>query len=338
MNEVTLADVAERAGVSIATASRALSGSRPVSETNMKLVEKAVRELGYRHNPLAGALRTQRSGAIGVLLPRFSAGFLSTVVEAISTALEDQRRTLTLRYFEQDRDSALAGVQSLRDRRVDGIIVCAPSSNVAVAITEAASSLPLVLVGRYHESVACDSVGLDDERAVTLMVEHLRPRTQRLLTVGFDETATADQRRRAALEITARAQGLAVEHLPAVPANLEGGIRAAEQLGPDTTRTTPDALPPTIVCANDDVALGVVTVARMRAFAVPDALQVASMMDVSFADTPDRTITTLRHPWPQMGSEAARLLGESLRADEPRTTGRRIVLPPRLLAGSSTRV
>ena len=98
----TLAAVAEMAGVSIATASRALSGTKPVSADAVSRIQEACRVLGYRHNAVASALRSKRSGTIGLLLPRYSTGFLSTLIEAVSTALDRQGLSIVLRYIEPD--------------------------------------------------------------------------------------------------------------------------------------------------------------------------------------------------------------------------------------------
>lgn len=336
----TLADVAERAGVSIATASRALSGTRKVSRDNAERVARAAKELGYRHNPLAGALRTQRSGAVGVLLPRFSPGFLATLIESISIALDGFDRTLTLRYIDQDAAAAVDGVRALRDRRVDGIILCAPSPDVAVAAVEAARPTPLVLVGRHHDTVDVDSVGLDDERAAELITAHASQHSTQIFVVGFDESLPADRRRRSLLGLAAEQHGMTIQPVPCSTADLDGGVQAAQHL---VTMPTWDAASrtgtPTVVCANDDIAHGIRAVLHLHAVSIPEEVQIASLMDVAFSDASDRSITTLRHPWPQMGAEAARMLDETLRsplATLPRTP-RRIAFTPTLLRGQSTR-
>ncbi|MGZ0710579.1 LacI family DNA-binding transcriptional regulator (plasmid) [Coraliomargarita sp. W4R53] len=343
MTDITLADVAAHAGVSIATASRALSGTRKVSAGNQRSIEKAARELGYRHNPLAGALRTQRSGVIGVILPRFSPGFVSTVVESISTSLDEQQRALTIRYVEQTPNAAVHGIHALRDRRVEGIIVCAPSPDVALAAVGAADVVPLVLVGRHHEAVSPDSVGLDDERAGAMITAHLKSTTAHIFSVGFDANQPADARRQAQLEIAARQHGIAHTALAMTGATLEGGITAGEQYVASSVfhRRGSGHLVPAMVCANDDVAAGFAAVLRMHSVAIPEQVQIASLMDVEFSDSPNRAITTLRHPWSQMGSEAARLLAEIVQGNNAgaQTTrpARRVVLAPTLMIGASTR-
>ena len=98
--EPTLEDVARYAGVSIATASRALSGTRRVSPERMKRVVEATRAVGYRHNAVASALRSKRSETVGLVLPRYSTAFLSALMESVSTGLNERGISLVLRYSE----------------------------------------------------------------------------------------------------------------------------------------------------------------------------------------------------------------------------------------------
>ncbi|MDO9397813.1 MAG: substrate-binding domain-containing protein, partial [Herbiconiux sp.] len=118
---------------------------------------------------------------------------------------------------------------------------------------------------------------------------------------------------------------------------LDGGIRAAERLVGDAgLRGSPASLPDAIVCANDDVASGVLAVLRMRGVAVPGMVQVASLLDLS-PGAEDHSTTTLRHPWPEMGREAVRLLASREVGAGAARVARRVSLAPQLVPGESTR-
>lgn len=393
--EPTLADVARAAGVSIATASRVLSGARHVSDERSRAVRKASATLGYRHNAVASALRSQRTETIGLILPRYSTGFLSALIESVSAALDEAGLSLVLRYSSDEGGAGGSGsglgsgagsgvsgsdggsVESLLARRVDGIIVCPPSEEVSRETLAAAGSVPVVQVGRHLFGDATDSVGLDDNRATDLLVGSLGESGARsLVSVGLSNAVPADARRIAALRASCATHGLRLVDAVEADAVLAGGVAAANRLvgasvvaggsggsagssvasvasaasaapgSSVSTRLSPagaltwagqrvDA----IVCANDDVAHGLVTVLRLNGFDVPGTVQVASLLDVSFDDGPDRQITTLRHPWAAMGREAVRLLLDELAADpaEERPGPRRVTLAPKRLVGASTR-
>lgn len=399
--EPTLADVARAAGVSIATASRVLSGARHVSDERSRAVRKASATLGYRHNAVASALRSQRTETIGLILPRYSTGFLSALIESVSAALDEAGLSLVLRYSSDEvgvsgsgfgsgagsgsgsgsgsgagAGSGVSGldggsVESLLARRVDGIIVCPPSEEVSRETLAAAGSVPVVQVGRHLFGDATDSVGLDDNRATDLLVGSLGESGARsLVSVGLSNAVPADARRIAALRASCATHGLRLVDAVEADAVLAGGVAAANRLvgasvgaggwdgsaGSSAASVASDSSVSTglspagaltwagqrvdaIVCANDDVAHGLVTVLRLNGFDVPGTVQVASLLDVSFDDGPDRQITTLRHPWAAMGREAVRLLLDELAADpaEERPGPRRVTLAPKRLVGASTR-
>jgi DNA-binding LacI/PurR family transcriptional regulator len=326
----TLADVARHAGVSIATASRALSGSRPVSADRQRRVDDAASAIGYRHNAVASALRSQRTETVGLVLPRYSTGFLSALIESVSEGLEREHAALVLRYSAPDALHDVDNVGSLVARRVDGIIICPPSIEASRESIAAAGGVPVVQVGRFIETDRSDSVGLDEDRAMSLLAEHLaHAGVQSALVVGLDEKVPADARRIAALRLAGSGAGLAISVAPFAGAELQGGIRSAEVIVDDRVGT--DA----VVCANDDVAAGVIAVLRMHHVDVPGRVQVASLLDLT-PDAENHAITTLRHPWPAMGREAVRLLSD---AQKPWHDGavRRVSLAPRLVLGASTR-
>ena len=332
----TLAAVAEMAGVSIATASRALSGTKPVSADAVLRIQEACRVLGYRHNAVASALRSKRSGTIGLLLPRYSTGFLSTLIEAVSAALDRQGLSIVLRYIEPDALTDNEHIESLLARQVDGIILCPPTEAASRASISAAGNVPVVQVGRHIDTDHTDSVGLDDARATALLITHLAEReVHSLSVVGLNPDVASDAHRLVALGAAAARFGITVAPPITAAPTVAGGIAAAELLvtaaGAELSEMS-DA----IVCVNDDVANGLLAVLRMEGVAVPEQVQVCSLLDVSFGEDNEHKITTLRHPWPAMGREAVRLLLDDLTPD-PLRIARRVVLAPQLVLGASTR-
>ncbi|MGA1837752.1 LacI family DNA-binding transcriptional regulator [Herbiconiux sp. 11R-BC] len=333
----TLADVARAAGVSVATASRALTGSRPVSGDRVRRVQEASRALGYHPNAVASALRLQRTETVGLVLPRYTTGFLSALIESVSEGLEQHRISLVLRYSEADAQHDVDNVGSLIGRRVDGIIICPPSLEASRESIAAAGAVPVVQVGRFVETDRTDSVGLDEDRATDLLVAHLAERRVRsILVVGLDQEVAADSRRIRALALAASAAGLEIAVAPFTAAVLEGGIRAGEWLVAEGgAGDAPGGLPvDAIVCANDDVASGVLAVLRMHGVAVPARVQIASLLDLA-PGAEDHSVTTLRHPWPAMGREAVRLLLDAREPGHDRIA-RRVTLAPQLVPGAST--
>ncbi|GAA3510842.1 LacI family DNA-binding transcriptional regulator [Actinocatenispora rupis] len=327
---VTIRDVAQRAGVSVSTASRALSGARPVGTELTTRVTAAARALGYRQNRLASALRTQRTGTVGMVVPQISNPFFPALVEAIERSLSGSGRQLLL--CDAQRDPAVEAVrlQALADRQVDGLIV-APVSAVASAdaLAAVAAEVPVVQVDRYVTDADLDWVGVDDAAGLRLIAGHLADvgaRTVVLVSAG-SESSTGRSRLAGFGPAAARHRLTTAEPLLG-EYGIDWGVRAADLLrarGP---------LPDAIVGGNDEIALGVVRGLRAAGVRVPDDVLVTGFDDAGFAALADPALTTVRQPHALIADECVRLLDLARAGGEQ--APRRIALAPTLVVRAST--
>lgn len=325
----TLADVAAEAGVSTATVSRALSGSRPVSPDTLKRVRAAAARLGYRHNAVASALRSNRTQSVGIVLPRYATVFLSALIESVTESLDAQGIGALLRYVAPDGADHDERVADLLDRRVDGLIVCPPTIEASGHAQRLSHGLPIVQVGRFLDPDTPSAVSLDETTSAGLLASHLaRTGTRRIITIGLDPDAPADATRIRSVEDACAARGIARGAVVYRGSDLLAGVTAAEDLW--------DAVTPgeTLVCANDDVATGVLTVLRARGIRVPEEVQIASLLQL-YPDAQGTPLTSLRHPWRQMGAEAVEMLEHAQRSRV--AARRRTALSADLVVGASTR-
>jgi LacI family transcriptional regulator len=325
----TLADVAAEAGVSTATVSRALSGSRPVSPDTLKRVRAAAARLGYRHNAVASALRSNRTQSVGIVLPRYATVFLSALIESVTESLDVQGIGTLLRYVAPDGADHDERVADLLDRRVDGLIVCPPTIEASGHAQRLSHGLPIVQVGRFLDPDTPSAVSLDETTSAGLLANHLaRTGTRRIITIGLDPDAPADATRIRSVEDACAARGIAPGAVVYRGSDLLAGVTAAEELWDAV------AAGETLVCANDDVATGVVTVLRARGVRVPDDVQIASLLQL-YPDAQGTPLTSLRHPWRQMGAEAVEMLEHAQRSRV--AARRRTALSADLIVGASTR-
>lgn len=325
----TLADVAAEAGVSTATVSRALSGSRPVSPDTLKRVRAAAARLGYRHNAVASALRSNRTQSVGIVLPRYATVFLSALIESVTESLDVQGIGTLLRYVAPDGADHDERVADLLDRRVDGLIVCPPTIEASGHAQRLSHGLPIVQVGRFLDPDTPSAVSLDETTSAGLLANHLaRTGTRRIITIGLDPDAAADATRIRSVEDACAARGIAPGAVVYRGSDLLAGVTAAEELWDAV------AAGETLVCANDDVATGVVTVLRARGVRVPDDVQIASLLQL-YPDAQGTPLTSLRHPWRQMGAEAVEMLEHAQRSRV--AARRRTALSADLIVGASTR-
>ena len=170
---VTIKDVAERAGVSIATVSNVINGSRFVSHPLVNKVNAAVEELGYHPNPLGRALRKGRTSTVALVLPDRSNPFFAQIARGVEEQTRGREYSLITSNTDEDPDRESFHVDSLLRRKVDGFIV-APTFEGRETLTPLIDrGIPVVIVDRYIEEIQADEVFSDNEAGAYAATEHL---------------------------------------------------------------------------------------------------------------------------------------------------------------------
>lgn len=167
----TIADVAERAGVSRSAVSKVLRNAYGISEQMRTGVEQAIAELNYRPQMAARGLRG-RTYTLGVVLPDMRNPFFPDILEGIWRALDGTpyQPLLAVRHSKDDTEQPL--IDMMLDRKLDGLILIAPMVSRAY-IARLAATEPIVMIGRHETGGAFDTVNNDDERGAQLAVTHL---------------------------------------------------------------------------------------------------------------------------------------------------------------------
>jgi LacI family transcriptional regulator len=328
---VTIHDVAEAAGVSIATASRALSGRRSVSAASLQAVLAASEQLGYRANTVARSLRTKSTATVGMVVPRISNPYFPRLVEAVERQLSVTGRELLLCDSQNDPDVEGSRVEALLDRRVDGLILI-PCDSVrsAASLVRAQRATTVVQMDRFVPGLDLDFVGVDNELGMRLVVDHLR-RTGHT-SFALVSSRAADSSARARLDAYRQAvrdcdRGSAERALLG-DYSVEWGREATHLLlesGP---------LPDALVCGADVIALGVNVALAEAGVQVPDDVAVTGFDDIAFASVSTPALTTLRQPADAIGAAGVRLL-RARAADAARTTVTEFLAPELVVRGSS---
>lgn len=328
----TIADVAARAGVSKATASRALSGNGYVSDDTRKRVTDAATELSYVAHSSATSLATGRTQTVGVIMPPVDRWFFSELLAGIQGAL-----------FDLDYELALYGIREgtstrerlfdtvLPRRRFDGIIAVGIQPDAHELERLHRSQRPLVSVGPYSEGSS--AVSIDDVAAARIATEHLIDlgHTDIAFIGGSADASTlsfGDARRVDGYLEALRVAGLAgsarlIEAAPTMPGGYDA---AAELLGDRRLRPT------AIVGVCDEAAIGASIAARRLGISVPAELSVIGIDDHQHAAM--FGLTTIRQSPKEQGHEAVRLLRD--RMQNPDAALERVVTASALVVRSST--
>jgi LacI family gluconate utilization system Gnt-I transcriptional repressor len=313
---VTLHDVAKLAGVAPITASRALNTPAQVSAEVLQKVAAAVARTGYVRNHLAGGLASTRSRLVAAVVPTISGPVFLETVQSLTEALAAKGYQLMLGQagYQGNREDAL--LEAIIGRRPDGIVLTGIVHSAAGRARLLASGIPVVetwdltptpidmLVGFSHAAVG---------RAVAHFL-HARGRCRLAIVAGDDERA---QRRAAAFQTAATELGLAAPRVVAVaaPTTLKSGRLALSEV---LQGGSVDA----VFCSSDLLALGVLTEARVRGLAVPDALAVIGFGDLEFAASLDPALTTVRIDGTAIGRQAAAFIVERA---EGRAVNQRVI-------------
>lgn len=327
----TIADVAREAGVSKATASRALTGSAQVSATTRQRVTDVAMRLGYVPSTSAVSLATGRTRNVGVILPHVNRWFFAEVLEGIQSALLDRGFDLTL----YDATPGSAGRERvftdfLARKRFDGLI--AVGLEPAVSELQALLSLgrPVVSVIGTEESTSL--VTLDDGHAAALATSHLVDLGHRRIAFLGGTSAShwphVESARYEGYERVMRESGLG-EYVTRTPAELSmpAGYEAAVDLLSDSSQR-----PTAVVGACDEVAIGAIIAARRLGILVPSDLSVVGIDDHVNAEM--FALTTLRQIPREQGETAVDLLMRHL--DDPALEPVTVAIRPRLVVRNST--
>jgi LacI family repressor for deo operon, udp, cdd, tsx, nupC, and nupG len=289
----SIEDVARRAGVSIATVSRALRGLPDVAATTRDRVLAAASDLNYVASPFAARLASGRSATVGLVVPFVNRWFFSEVIATVETELRRAGLDLLLYNLgDMEGRARFFDVMPMR-KRVDGVLIASLVLEDAEfdALTEL--NRPVGLLGIERDGLL--SAGIDDVAAAREAVDHLI--TQGHRRIGLIGGDTDDPMRftpplhrrdgyRDALEAVGIALDPQLEQLGYF--TVEGGRAAAQRL------LDLDDPPTAVFAESDEMAYGVLREVAQRGLHAPGDLAVIGFDDQPFADLMD--LTTVRQP------------------------------------------
>ncbi|MFB7777305.1 LacI family DNA-binding transcriptional regulator [Streptomyces bauhiniae] len=323
----TMADVARSAGVSVATVSHVLNGTRPVLPHTRQAVLEAVEALGYTPNSLARSLVTSRTRSIGLAVSAISNPYFTEILQGVEAAALEAGYSLLIADPHDDPAHELKVVQLLHGRRVDGMIV-APSAEPGDLVAYLRrQAVPTVLLDRVlgpagPEQGLFDQVCAENAGPMAELVTHLASRGHRRigLVAGLPGLSTTSER------IAGYRRGLVAAGLDADDALVVSG--SSEATGAERATAALLGLPgaPTaLVTANNAMTIGALRALRERGLSVPGDIALACFDDFAWADLFAPRLTAIAQPSREMGARAVRVLLDRLAA--PDREARTVRLP-----------
>ncbi|MFL6012495.1 MAG: LacI family DNA-binding transcriptional regulator [Gaiellaceae bacterium] len=331
-SRLTIRQIADLAGVSIATVSRVLNGRGDVADETREVVSRVIRENGYTANRSARGLSAGRTGLVGVLVPLVYPAYFSAILAGAVEALSEQDLRVVLSPTEHEHDREVSLLDRLMHGLTDGALIVMPE--------ESSEELEQLVDEGYRFAVVDPLMPLA-ERIPSVSAAHTSGAHQamrHLLELGHRRIAAitgprgwmATEDRRRGYHGALAAAGILPDPTLEVEADFEirGGLEAARQLF-----ELPE--PPTAIFAfNDNLAIGTIQAARERDLRVPDDVSVVGFDDVEHATIVTPTLTTVRQPLAEMGRTAVSLLTRLLERQRFETL--HVELATRLVVREST--
>ena len=331
---VTIRDVARVAKVHPGTVSRALNAETRglVNQGTAERVMRAAQELGYRPNPIARGLKTNRSFTIGVLIPDITNPLFPPILRGIEDRLDEAGYTPLIVNTDNDPDRERSHLEAMRARQVDGFISATARLDQELLADLAADGVPLVLVNRSFEDRSVPAVTVNDRQGIRLAVEHvIRLGHTRIGHVAGPQNLSTGHRRYLGFLEAMRTAGLDApdEQIRFSEAFTEAeGARVCADLLDGAGDIT------AIVAANDRLAIGCYDTLEACGLRCPDDVSIVGFNDMPFVDRLRPPLTSVRVPQREIGIEAANLLLQRL--GDGSQTPREILLEPTLVVRGST--
>ncbi|MDJ0699629.1 MAG: LacI family DNA-binding transcriptional regulator [Woeseiaceae bacterium] len=309
MPDVSIKEVAQLAGVSIATVSRCINTPEKVTEKTRLKVQDAIAQTGYSPNTLAQSFRRGRTNLIMVVLPSIGDPFFAEVMRGLRTAAREKGYSIVIQETRVDAMTANEISAMLVSRQTDGIILLASMSPFGTEILSDKNRRRLPIV------IGCETVSPELSEFPSVQIDNVaaaQEATNYLISQGHEriamicgqESSLLTKDREIGYRAAMKDAGLSIEDGWVVEGRmtLAGARRATRRLLDHPHRPT------AVFCANDDMAMGALHEARAAGLAIPGDLSIIGFDDIRYAEVAEPPLTTVRQPAAEIGERTMQRL------------------------------
>lgn len=320
--------VADYAGVSIATVSRVLNKSANVSEVKRKKVLDAVKTLGYRPNDLARGLRNMPTSTIGVIIPDITNPFFPSVIRGAGDILHEADITPMIYNSDGNIDIEIEQIKTLISKRVDGLLFMHSEESKRVIDLIESANMPVVFLDRVEDGRFA-SVKSDNYGGMKIIMDYAYSLGHRdyWYIGGESKVSSARERLQAVFDFERDHSDISIKYA-STTFSYEGGLWAFELLKKKFS------IPTIIICGNDLIAFGAIDACLKNKLRVPYDISVTGFDDGFLAVHYNPPLTTVAQSPYDLGATGAKLLLEFISGKRKRAVTR--VLPIRLIIRQST--
>ncbi len=332
LRKSTIADVAERAGVSIKTVSRVINREPKVRQETRDRVERAITDLRYRPNSPGRMLASRRSYNLG-LIYNANSSYINSIQNGALDACRSEHYDLLIHPCDyRSPDIAEEIAELVTGSKVDGLLLVPPVSDLpAVRHLLDTGNMPYVTISGMTTASGEWSVGTNDREVSASMVSYLAALGHRRIAFvrGHPDHKAMSRRYQGFLE---GMQANSVDVIDGFVVQGENIFQSGIDCGRRLLQQSPR--PTAVFCANDHMAAGVMAIAHESGVSLPKELSVAGFDDIPLAGQIWPALTTIRQPLREMASLAATLLIQRLRGNETDNVAR--VVDAELVTRAST--
>jgi LacI family transcriptional regulator len=318
----SIAEVAKRAGVSVASASRVLSSSTyPVSAETREKVLKAAEELNYVPNSLARSLRMQRSNLIAVLVGDNADPYFAEIVRGVEDVANEAGYLTIVCNSDRNPAKELHYLRVLQDYRVDGVIFAGSALNESghprqlEQVVQSMANRGAAMITLAQHTLQVPSIQPDNFGGARQMSARLIALGHRRIAfvTGPTNVMTANARLQGYMAALVEAE-LPIDPTLLLPGNFDRA--SGEQAVSSLTHMEPEQRPTAIFAANDETAIGVLSGLRQHGWQVPTEMSVCGFGDTPMAQVVVPTLTTVHMSLRELGRAGARKLLAQLRREQ----------------------
>jgi len=330
---VTIKEIAEKAGVSTATVSRALNGKPDIALETKKKILAIVKELNYTPNNIARAFVTKKTKCIGVVVADNANPFYAEIIRGIEETTMRKGYSIILCNTSEDIKREIKAIQVLKEKRVDGMIINPTQKKIEHLRALKEEGIPFVLLNRNIEELEVDCVKNDNIYGAYQATEHLIRLGHKRIGHITGPLYTSSVRER----IIGYKKALATYGIPIdeslianVSLTFQGGYEGALKLLKSSD-------PPTAIFAYSDImAIGVIKACKELKIKIPENLSLVGYDDIEISSFIEVPLTTVRQARYTIGTIITDLLIKRIRRPKSKKPPQCIVLKPELVIRNST--
>ena len=326
--KTTIYDIAKKLNISAATVSRALNNNPKISESTCKLVQETAAKMNYKQNRLALALKSGKSGNIGVIVPRINTNFFGTIIRGIEEELHPNKYNVIICQTHEDENREIENINTLLDAQVDGIMISITNEskkNEKIIHSVLQKNVPLIFFDRKKNIDGVSSVTIDDFKGGYMATKHLIDEgCKRIAHLCGDQSLEIYENRFKGYRQALLDNNIEFDESYVIQSksSLEDGAIATTKLL--ALSPAPDA----IFSASDFAALGAIQELKANGIKIPQDFCVVGFGNEPFTKFMELSISTVDQSPLEMGNMVAKVFLEQINHTENFKMEKKIVLNP----------